>query len=170
MVRASHEAVMLDFAREFRAEGDDRFDLLLDEPDEYFELAARFEDDRDLPEDRVPMSHFLFFADDHLVGMSRLRRRLLPVLELDGGHIGYEVRRSERQKGYGAEILRQSLIEASRLQIAKALLTTAITNVPSTRLIEGAGGVFDGLTVSPRTGDTMRRYWVPTPRERIRKA
>jgi predicted acetyltransferase len=162
MSRAKHERELLEFAAEFRAEGDDRFAQLLDGPDEYFSLAERFEKDLDLADDRVPMSHFLFFSGGRLVGASRLRRRLIPVLLLDGGHIGYEVRKSERQKGFAAEILRRSLEEAKKIGIERALLTAAIDNIPSLRTIENAGGVFDQETVSPRTGERLRRYWVPT--------
>lgn len=164
MSRAMHEDDLLDFAAEFRAEGDDRFDLLLDEPDEYFSLAERFENDLDLADDRVPMSHFLFFWDGRLVGASRLRRRLIPVLLLDGGHIGYEVRKSERRRGFATEILWRSLGEAQKLGIEQALLTAAVDNLPSLRTIENAGGVFDQETISPRTGERMRRYWAPTVR------
>ncbi len=162
MSRARHEAQMNSFAAEFRAEGDGRFDLLLDDPDSYYSLADQFENDLDLAANRVPMSHFLFFSDGNLVGMSRLRRRLIPVLLLDGGHIGYEVRRSERRKGFATEILRQSLLEARKLGIEKAVLTAAADNIASLRTIENAGGTFDKETISPRTGEGMRRYWVPT--------
>lgn len=162
MSRATHERALLEFASEFREEGDPRFDLLLENPDEYFALAETFERGLDLPEDRVPMSHYLFFANSRLVGMSRLRRRLIPVLCLDGGHIGYEVRKSERRKGFATAILRRSLTEARRIGIEEALLTAAADNIASIRAIEGAGGLFDGHTVSPRTGLRMSRYRVPT--------
>lgn len=162
MSRAKHEHEILAFAAEFRAEGDDRFGLLLDNPDKYFSLAEQFENGRDLPDDRVPMSHFLFFADGRLVGASRLRRRLIPVLLLDGGHIGYEVRESERRRGFGTEILSRSLVEAERIGIERVLLTAAADNIPSLKTIENAGGIFDQETISPQTGERMRRYWVPT--------
>ena len=162
--REKHERDYVQFAEEFREEGDDRFDLLLNDANEYFALAERFEKGLDLPEDRVPQSYFLFYSDETLVGASRLRRRLIPVLMLDGGNIGYEVRRSQRRKGFATEILRQSLIEARKIGIQEAVLTAAADNVPSLRTIENANGVFDGETVSPRTGETMRRYRVATAR------
>lgn len=151
---------MLEFAEEFRAEGDDRLDALLDETEAFFELAERFERDLDLPEDRVPMTHYLLFENDRLVAMSRLRRRLIPVLLLDGGHIGYEVRRSERRLGHGSEILRRTLDEARAIGVERALLTTEDSNLGSIRVIENAGGVRDSDSVSPRTGEHMRRFWI----------
>ena len=155
-----HEAAMVEFAREFRAEGDDRFDHLLDEPEEFFLLVERFEFDLELPEDRVPMSHFMLFSEDRLVAMSRLRRRLIPVLLRDGGHIGYEVRPSDRRRGYAGEILRRTLDEARRLGLERVLLTADDGNPQSIRVILRAGGVADGDSTSPRTGLRMLRFWI----------
>jgi len=163
--RSRHEVCFLEFAQEFRAagaDGLDRLDLLFSAPDDYYDLADRFERDRDLPAPLVPMSRFLFFDGDRLVGQSNLRRRLSPQLHLDGGHIGYAVRPSARRRGYATEILGQTLQEADRVGIARALLTVATTNLPSLRVVEKTGGIFDRETISPRSGETMRRYWIDT--------
>ena len=151
---------MLEFAEEFREEGDDRFDPLVEDPEAFFELADRFERDLDLPEDRVPMTHYLLYKGERIVAMSRLRRRLIPVLLLDGGNIGYEVRRSERRLGYASEILGRTMEEARALGLKRVLLTTEDLNVGSIRVIEKAGGVRDSDSISPRTGDRMRRFWI----------
>ena len=106
--RAVHEARFLEFAAEFRDAGEDgldRIDLLFADPDEYYDLADRFEHDRDLPDPLVAMSRFLLFDGDRLVGQSNLRRRLSPALHLDGGHIGYAVRPSARCCGFAARVL-----------------------------------------------------------------
>ena len=163
--RSAHEARFLEFAREFHEAGEealDKIDLLLSDPEDYFDLADRFEHDRDLPEGLVPMSRFLFFDGDTLVGQSNLRRRLSPLLHRDGGHIGYAVRPTARRRGHASEILRQTLGEANRIGIARALLTVAATNLPSLRVVEKNGGVFDAETLSHRDGATMHRYWVET--------
>ena len=151
---------MLEFAEEFRDEGDGRFDLLLDDTDGFFELANRFECGLDLPEDRVPMTHFMLFRGDRLVAISRLRRRLIPVLLLDGGNIGYEVRSSERRRGYASEILRRTLDEARAIGLDRALLTTEISNIASIRTIENAGGTRTTDSISGVTGNPMCRYWI----------
>ena len=165
--RALHEARLVEYAQEFRDEGDEgsfpRLELLLSDPDDYFDSVDRFEHDRDLSPPLVPMSHLLFFDGNRLVGGSQLRRRLSPALHLDGGHIGYHVRPSARRRGYATEMLRLTLGEAHRIGISKALLTAATTNLPSLRIIENATGVFDGETTSPHSGATMRRYWIDLP-------
>lgn len=166
--RSVHEAAYLDFAAEFRDRsegGFDRLEMLFSDADEYFDWVERFAHDEDLPNGWVNMSHFIFFAGSQLVGTSRLRHRLSAVLELDGGHIGYHVRPSLRGRGYASEILRQTLKEAGRIGIPKALLTVATTNAPSIRVVEKNRGLFDREVRSPRSGETMRRYWVDTERE-----
>ena len=163
--RAVHEARFLEFAEEIRAAGEDgldRMDLLFSRPDDYYDLTDRFEHDRSLPGGLVPMSRFLFFDGDRLVGQSNLRRRLSPALHLDGGHIGYVVRPALRHRGYATEILRQTLEEARGIGITHALLTVGTTNFPSLRVVEKNGGVFDRETISPRSGQAMRRYWIDT--------
>ena len=166
--RVVHETEYLEFATEIRDRGEggfDRLDMLFSDPDEYFGLVERFEHDEALPNGWVNMTHFVFFAGPKLVGASRLRHALSPALELDGGHIGYHVRPSLRGRGYATEILRQTLEEAQRMGIPKALLTVATHNAPSIRVVEKNGGLFDKEVRSPRSAETMRRYWVHTQQE-----
>jgi len=155
-----HEQPLLEMAEEFRDEGDDRFSALLASPQSFFDWVDRFENDRDLPSDRVPQTQYLLFDGRRLVGGSRLRRRLIPVLLLDGGNIGFEVRRSARRRGYGTEILHRTLEEARVIGLRRALLTAAESNAGSLRVIGAAGGIPDGESISPRTGDRMRRFWI----------
>lgn len=151
---------LLDMAEEFRAEGDPRFDLLLDDADTFFDLLEGFAVGRDLPPDRVQQTQFLLFSGDRLLGSARLRHYLIPVLHQDGGHVGYEIRRSERSNGYGTALLALMLNEARRIGLNRVLLTTARTNKPSIRVIEKNGGTPDGTSVSPHTREVMLRYWV----------
>jgi predicted acetyltransferase len=151
-------------AEEFRREGDPRFELALDDLDAFFEHVERFAAGRNLPDDRVQQTHFLLFDRDRLVGSARLRHRLIPVLHLDGGNVGYEIRRAERGKGYGTTLLALVLAEACRIGLDRVLLTTERQNLPSIRVIEKNGGVPDGTSISPNTGEVMLRYWIEVPR------
>lgn len=65
-----------------------------------------------LPEGYVPMSTFWLSVDDTLVGISKLRHHLTESLRIEGGHIGYGIRPSERKKGYGTKLLELTLLEA----------------------------------------------------------
>ena len=95
-----------------------------------------------------------------LVGGSRLRHRLLPILELDGGHIGYDIRPGRRGEGLGHCILGLTLEKAAERGLERVLLTCEVGNEPSRRVIVANGGIFDGHSVSPRTGNRMERYWI----------
>jgi len=148
------------YAREFAEAGEPHVVLPDGDPEAFFEGVERFEAGRDLPEDRVRMTWFWLFRGDRIVASSRLRHALIPVLLLDGGNIGYEVRPSERRRGVGRELLRLTLAEARRIGLRRALLTTETTNRGSIGVILANGGVFEDTSLSPNTGRTMNRYWI----------
>ena len=53
--------------------------------------------------------------DGRLIGMIDIRHRLNDYLLNFGGHIGYSIRKSERQQGYATEMLALSLLECVKL-------------------------------------------------------
>ena len=147
-------------AREFENAGDFRLKLALENPEAFFDLVSRFEVGTDLPPNRVRQTHFCLFQGDRMVGSSRLRHHLIPALELDGGHIAYEIRPSDRRKGYGSEILRLTLREATAIGLSRALVTTEPTNLGSIGVILNNGGRFADTCVSPNSGEQLNRYWI----------
>ena len=147
-------------AREFMDAGDDRMKLALEDPDAFFAHIERFEAGVDLPPDRVRQTQFWLFRGDRMIGASRLRYRLIPFLEREGGHIGYEIRPSERRKGFGSEILRLTLREAKGAGIRRVLLTTDPDNLASIRVILNNGGRFEDTCLSPLSGEVLNRYWI----------
>jgi predicted acetyltransferase len=147
-------------ARDFQTAGESAFELALEDPDAFFDQIALFELAKDLPPDRVRMSQYWLLRDDQILGSSRLRHQLIPVLELDGGNIGYEIRPSARCKGFGSALLRLTLQEARGIGLSRVLLTTEPTNLGSIGVIQCNGGVFADTSVSPRTGCEMHRYWI----------
>ncbi len=95
-----------------------------------------------------------------IVGASRLRHTLNAALEDVGGHIGYDVRPSERRKGYGTRLLALTLERARAAGLARVLLTCNSANVASARIIEKNGGVLASQSMSPATGVMTSRYWI----------
>jgi len=147
-------------AEEFATQGDDRFRALLDDPFRYLQAACRDEIGLQPDSARVGQTHFLLFSGRRLLGGSRLRYRLLPSLLLDGGHIGYEIRPSERGRGHAKTILRLTLQEARWIGLRRILLTAASQNPASIRVIESAGGRPEGTSISPISQEVMRRFWI----------
>jgi predicted acetyltransferase len=151
---------LAEYAQEFADAGESYLVLPDNDPDAFLARVEMFEAGRDLPKNRVRMTWFWLLRGDRIVASSRLRHELIPVLLLDGGNIGYEVRPSERWRGVGRELLRLTLDEARRIGLRRILLTTETTNLGSIAVILGNGGVFEDASISPNTGRTLNRYWI----------
>lgn len=110
--------------------------------------------------DIVPMDAYFIEADGQILGEIYVRHRLTPHLEKIGGHIGYKVRPSSRNRGVATTALRLALQKLYALGVESALVTCNTTNTASARVIEKCGGarIADALLESR----IERRYWVPT--------
>ena len=73
------------------------------------------------------------------------------------GHIGYSVRKSERQKGYAAEMLRLALVEAKNIGLDKVLLTVDSDKVASIATMKKNGAILENEV--PFNGKITQRYW-----------
>ena len=137
---------------------DDGFDAFVDE----LERQARGEN---LQPDHVPQTtYWLLRSDGAILGTGRIRHYLTPSLEAWGGHIGYDIRPTERRKGYGTLILSLLLREARDLALRRALLTCDDENVGSARVIERNGGVLADRVPTLDTDRLGRRYWIEVER------
>jgi predicted acetyltransferase len=116
-----------------------------------------------LAEGFVPHTTFWLVSGGHeIVGVSNLRHRLNAKLLREGGHIGYGIRPSARRKGYGREILRQSLRRAAAQGILRALVTCGKGNLGSARIIAANGGVFESEEFDAERNEVVQRYWIET--------
>ncbi|WP_227394715.1 GNAT family N-acetyltransferase [Jeotgalibacillus aurantiacus] len=102
---------------------------------------------------------FLVDEKGRILGASHIRHDLTEDLLKVGGHVGYGVRPSERQKGYATEILKQSLVEVRKLGIKEVLVTCNDDNIGSAKAIEANGGVRDQDEIE-EDGTVIRRYWI----------
>lgn len=113
---------------------------------------------------RVPQTVLLLVRETpkHLtvLGVAKLRHMLTPTLEDIGGHIGYNIRPSERGKGYGLRILALTLERARELGLSHVLLTCDTDNIRSARVIVSNGGVLTSEGYSPLRGARVSRYWI----------
>ena len=95
-----------------------------------------------------------------LTCLINLRHCLIPSLEHYGGHIGYFIRPSERDKGYGTRMLILALDEARKLGLSQVMMTCNINNLASARGIEKNGGVLASQGISRVSGKLISRYWI----------
>jgi predicted acetyltransferase len=116
---------------------------------------------RDLGPGIVPMdTYWLARSRKTVLGQSHLRRRLTPALKVEGGHIGYAIRPSERRKGYGTLILALTMEKAQAMGLSRVMVTCDRDNIASARIIEKNGGKLTGQSISPRSGKAVLQYWI----------
>lgn len=109
----------------------------------------------------IPNSTFWLAKDDReVVGVSNLRHELTDSLRIEGGHIGYGVRPSQRGHGYGNEILRLTVDKARQLGLTQVLVTCDKTNVVSAAVIRHNGGILRDEEFRQELGETVQRYWI----------
>jgi predicted acetyltransferase len=148
-------------AQDWRDHGNDRYGLALEEFDAYLARVDRFRDAGQIPVGWVPGTEFWLDDDTgEIVACVRLRFWLTPSLEVEGGHIGYDVRPSSRGRGFGTTALRLVLLEARRRRLERVRLTADADNLASIKIIDRNGGVFSGEAISERTGKPVRQYWI----------
>lgn len=104
-------------------------------------------------------SYFVVDENNKLIGGASIRHYLTVDGYNYGGHIGYGVRPSEREKGYGTEILKLALDEAKRLKIYKVLLVCLETNMGSNKVIQKCGGILENQ-VKDSDDSIINRYWI----------
>ncbi len=150
----------LAMAQELQAAGDERYKSALENFPVYLEQVLDCARGIKLNTDRVPENEFWLVDDGKVVARSKLRHRLNPALEDEGGHIGYGVRPSERQKGYGTLILKLTLEKAKDLGLDKVLLTCDTDNIASAKIIEKNGGKLAEQAVSNKNSKQISRYWI----------
>ena len=108
----------------------------------------------------MPASNFILVKEDEnkMLGVVDIRHRLNDFLLKRGGHIGYSIKKSERKKGYGFEILRLALLECKKLGIERVLVTCDKDNIASAKIIQKNGGILENeIDIH---GKPLQRYWI----------
>lgn len=85
-----------------------------------------------------------------------------------GGHIGYSIRPSLRQRGYGRQILALALPVARSLGLLRVLVTCNADNHASRRIIERNGGRFERALPMPRQTLVLEGRDPDTPVDKLR--
>ena len=151
---------LLAMATEYKSAGENRYDSALEDFEAYLERLKKFADDRDLPAHCVPSNAFFLYDGEKLLGSGNLRHRLNENLEIFGGHIGYDVRPTERRKGYGSLILKLTLEKARERGLEKVFLTCDADNIASAKIIEKHGGKLENQMFYEPTGKVISQYWI----------
>lgn len=94
----------------------------------------------------VPQSTFWIYVDGIPVGLGKLRHYLTEKLKEEGGHIGYAIRPTFRNKGYGKILLKLLLEKVKDMGLEKVLITVSNNNKSSIKVALSNGGIVDKVT------------------------
>ena len=124
------------------------------------ELKKRSSEDTTIPEGLVPSTTYLAVReiDNYIVGMIDIRHYLNKFLTQVGGNIGYDVRKSERNKGYAKQMLKLALEKCKDLKMKKVLVTCDKDNIASEKVILSAGAKFEDIRCI--NGENKKRFWI----------
>ncbi|NQT16252.1 MAG: GNAT family N-acetyltransferase [Planctomycetes bacterium] len=114
-----------------------------------------------LPAGFVANTTFWLVRDNsEVMGVSNLRHELTDRLRIEGGHIGYGIRPSQRRRGFGSAILRLTLEEAKNIGLSEVLITCDKKNAASAATISKNGGTLGDEEFVEDLGKVVQRYWI----------
>jgi len=114
-----------------------------------------------LPPDIVPQTTYVLIDREvRALGEIRFRPHLTPPFEQHNGHIGYNVRPSQRGNGYATRMLALVLEKARALGLERVMLPVRDENLTSKRVIEKHGGVLERTGAELGSGEVVSIYWI----------
>lgn len=145
---------------EFELNGDGELDQIKDF-DKWLEKIKNDISEKTINCNRVPATVYLCIRklDNKLIGMVQIRHKLNEDLLKTGGHIGDGIRPSERNKGYGTNMIRLALLKAKELGIGRVLMTCDKNNIASIKTIIKNNGILEN-EVELENGKINQRYWI----------
>lgn len=112
-----------------------------------------------LKEGIVPSDlYYLVDEKNHLLGAIDIRHELNDYLLNFGGHIGYGIRPSERQKGYASLMLKLGLEKCRELGLEKVLITCNKANHASAKTMIKNGAILENEVL--QGNELIQRYWI----------
>ena len=131
----------------------------------YKEKTKQKQFGKNLLEGNVPYTTFWAIQDDTVVGLLNLRHYLTDALKIRGGNIAYNIRPSERRKGYASLCLKLICKYAwDNFNISELLITCHENNTASygvmKKVMQENGGHKDLDTVSDN--HLVKRVWIKT--------
>ena len=126
----------------------------------WFEELKKRSCEDTVPKGLVPSSTYLGLRekDNYIVGMIDIRHYLNEYLTEAGGHIGYGVRKTERNKGYAKQMLKLALEKCKELKIKKVLITCDEDNIASEKVILSANAKLEDIRNVD--GENKKRFWI----------
>ena len=128
--------------------------------DDYEGWLEHLENSKQPSDKLVPaLTYFLVReSDNKIIGMVNIRLYLNESLKEEGGHIGYGIRPTERQKGYNKINLYRALEVCEELGIEEVVLDCNKENLASSRTMIALGGIKTRERM--HNGELVERYQI----------
>ncbi|WP_142412864.1 GNAT family N-acetyltransferase [Hathewaya massiliensis] len=149
--------------KEFSEHEVDTYQFLDASKYDIFEKIQNFKTGKNLPLNYVKATYLWLVEDDEFIGEVSIRHELTDSLLCFGGNIGYGIRYSKWNKGYGTIMLSLALKYAKEvIGLEKVLITCNDNNLGSARVIEKNFGVLQDKIINVIDGveRITRRYWI----------
>lgn len=128
---------------------------------EWLNMLEKSENEEKLPNNYSPYTQYIaVLEDDTIVGGICLRWKDTPSLLMFGGHIGYSIRPTKRNMGYGSLMLKLALEEFKKKNKDKVLVSCKDFNISSKKVIEKNGGVYFDSYYDEETKNKYLKYWI----------
>jgi len=158
-----HEHALEAFLRDFASAGEETVPAWFADPAwshaETVERLAAWARGESLPEGWVPCTTSFLEDEGELLGVVNLRHALNDHLRRLGGHVGYAVRPSARNRGHATRMLEAAMAQARGLGLDRILVTCDHDNHASIRVIERCGGELQD-EIESEPGRRTLRYWI----------
>ncbi len=156
-----HRADVADFYAEIRAAGSECIGLgAYTTYDRWLQAMQARHAGTGLPEGYVRENFYLCYDGGQLIGVFSLKFELTEYLLHYGGHVGYAVRPSARNRGLATRMLQHGCALARQLGFSRLLCVCDETNLASEKVIVKNGGELKDTQYDPEEGVAVRRYWI----------
>ncbi|HHT66919.1 MAG TPA: GNAT family N-acetyltransferase [Erysipelotrichaceae bacterium] len=138
-------------------------EVLFDSPETVIQKSIDYENGVNMKPGYVRATTFWLIDNHEFIGEINIRHELNDNLLRYGGHIGYGIRSSMRNKGYGTKMLQMALVYCKEtLKINRVLVTCDENNICSRRVIEKNSGILENIIINytERGIVKTRRYWI----------
>lgn len=163
---AYFRVTFLDFVADVKATGYESYSLYIKAEDNFDEFIIQLNEaseGKNLPEGWVPCSSFwLVDEKEEVIGVIRIRHSVDSDFLQMIGHIGYEIKSTQRKMGHGTNILKLGLIEAKKIGLGVVLITCDEDNLGSLRIIEKFDGKYKKSFINPDTNKIVKQFEVST--------
>jgi predicted acetyltransferase len=114
-----------------------------------------------LPPGIVRQTTYVLVRDGgRVLGEFRFRPTVPPPYFNNNGHVGYNVRPSERRKGYASHVLGLLCDKARDLGLEGLMIPIGGENTGSIRTVRKCGGRLARQEIDPASGEVTSWYWI----------